>query len=75
VYPKTAGRPAQLDYSEPTCQLNVEVPVTLKRSLVERADRANGLLMDEVVIALTAHVERDESQLPQLLDSGGFGLR
>jgi hypothetical protein len=60
VYTKTAGRPAQLDYSESTCQLNVEVPVTLKRSLVERADRSNGLLMDEVVTALTAHVERDE---------------
>jgi hypothetical protein len=60
VYTKTAGRPAQLDYSEPTCQLNVKVPVALKRSLAERADRSDGRLMDEVVAALTARVERDE---------------
>jgi hypothetical protein len=60
VYTKTAGRPAQLDYSGPTCQLNVKVPVALKRLLAAAADRSDDRLMDEVVAALTAHVERDE---------------
>jgi hypothetical protein len=52
-----AGRPARLDY-EPgaRCQLNVELPPALKRDLVERAERNEHRLRDEVCLALASWV-------------------
>jgi hypothetical protein len=54
-----AGRPARLDY-EPgeRCQLNVVLQPTLKREMVECAERNERPLRDEVCIALTSWVER-----------------
>jgi predicted HicB family RNase H-like nuclease len=58
----TAGRPARLDYGpDDHCQMNVVVPPTLKRALVERADRSEHRLNDEVCEALASWVERERA--------------
>jgi hypothetical protein len=56
-----AGRPARLDY-EPgeRCQLNIELSPTLKREIVERAERNDHRLRDEVRLALSSWCERAE---------------
>jgi hypothetical protein len=53
-----AGRPARLDY-EPgaLCQLNVEMSPILKREIVERAERNENRLSDEVALALSSWCE------------------
>jgi hypothetical protein len=53
-----AGRPARLEYeSGERCQLNVELPPTLKRDLVEHAERNERRLRDEVRLALSSWCE------------------
>jgi hypothetical protein len=56
-----AGRTARLDY-EPgaLCQLNVEMSPVLKREIVERAERNENRLSDEVRMALASWCEYEE---------------
>ncbi len=55
---QTLGRPVALNYGPDkiTCQLNVEVPISLKRALAENAERNSRRLADEVRHALTSHL-------------------
>jgi hypothetical protein len=64
------GRPPQLDYEpDAVVQLNVPVTPALKRGIVERAERREHRIRDEVSLALASWVGQDgamytEHELP-----------
>jgi hypothetical protein len=57
--PASVGRPPVLEYDTDDCFFSVTLPVSLKRVIVERAQRADRTIAEETRLALSAWVERD----------------